>query len=184
MKNIQMKPSVDMEKTDERGGPPLQMELDLVNPTGDIDGFLIQEKEGEAKVYVYYTELDELIQKLRKKRHEHSLKNISVQQLPLSSEDNINAVGAFKACGDVGSFKKYGEYIKSDLWQQKRGRRLKKDEFRCVNCGSNVGLEVHHVSYDRLGDECVDDLRTLCAVCHARVTARSSSLRRRGVLVD
>lgn len=56
----------------------------------------------------------------------------------------------------------------------KRAQRLKIDGYKCRTCGAAAGvgvsLHVHHVTYERLGDEDVErDLITLCAECHAAV---------------
>jgi 5-methylcytosine-specific restriction endonuclease McrA len=39
---------------------------------------------------------------------------------------------------------------------------------KCELCGKRVPLDVHHRTYDRYGDELVDDLIALCRECHAR----------------
>lgn len=55
-------------------------------------------------------------------------------------------------------------------WKAKRQQRLELDGCRCRTCGHDGAiwpLTVHHVSYDRWGDEDVEhDLITLCAACH------------------
>ena len=48
-----------------------------------------------------------------------------------------------------------------------RHRVLKRDGWRCQNCGSSKDLHVHHLTKrSRLGDDALDNLITLCAVCH------------------
>jgi len=48
----------------------------------------------------------------------------------------------------------------------RRNRALRLASYRCATCGARRGLEVHHVTYERLGAERDDDLRVLCAACH------------------
>lgn len=60
----------------------------------------------------------------------------------------------------------YTRYISSDAWREKRKRRLSIDRYRCANCGSRESLQVHHLSYARLGHERMSDLVTLCRGCH------------------
>jgi predicted HNH restriction endonuclease len=73
--------------------------------------------------------------------------------------------------------KEYDSYIKSDAWQQKRAERLQIADFKCEMCGrpearTKNGLQVHHISYQRLGDEDVfNDLICLCPSCHQRIHA-------------
>ena len=63
----------------------------------------------------------------------------------------------------------YKEYIKSAAWYQKRLARLKKDKYTCQKCGDTEFLEVHHLTYDNLGDEPMEDLVCLCRACHQKV---------------
>jgi hypothetical protein len=72
----------------------------------------------------------------------------------------------------------YGKYLHSRAWVVKRRERLALDDYRCRTCGVSTGpLEVHHVTYERLGDENVEtDLITLCRGCHLAIT---ESLKRR-----
>jgi len=60
----------------------------------------------------------------------------------------------------------YQEYIKSHAWRLQRGWRLLKDKNTCQKCGRKHELEVHHLTYDRLGQERDEDLQTLCVRCH------------------
>lgn len=62
----------------------------------------------------------------------------------------------------------YQEYLESPEWAEKRRAVLARAAGRCEACGvEGVPLEVHHRTYERLGDEDVDsDLRALCRACH------------------
>ena len=62
----------------------------------------------------------------------------------------------------------YESYIRSSEWQEKRQERLRIDGFTCKACGTNKDLQVHHLTYDRLSKENMDDLITLCADCHKK----------------
>lgn len=66
----------------------------------------------------------------------------------------------------------YNEYMESDAWANKRFERLKKDNFQCQMCGSAKNLNVHHVTYERLGNEDMNDLVTLCNKCHSKVHSK------------
>ena len=68
----------------------------------------------------------------------------------------------------------YESYIRSCAWQDKRKQRLAIDDFKCQMCGNKENLEVHHVTYDRLGNESMDDLITLCERCHTKVHSAQS----------
>ena len=68
----------------------------------------------------------------------------------------------------------YEEYMRSPQWRLKRGQRLKIDKNTCQQCGATskqYRLEVHHLTYERLGDEGIEDLQTLCIICHPLATS-------------
>ena len=60
----------------------------------------------------------------------------------------------------------YRRYLRSDAWAGRRERALRRAGGRCGRCGAGVPTEVHHLTYERLGDERDDDLLALCAPCH------------------
>jgi 5-methylcytosine-specific restriction endonuclease McrA len=61
----------------------------------------------------------------------------------------------------------YHEYLRSPTWRAIRNGALKNAFFRCERCGRADALEVHHVTYARLGgDELLEDLEVLCETCH------------------
>lgn len=61
----------------------------------------------------------------------------------------------------------YADYLKSPEWAQKRQRALRFAGFRCQLCNSPERLNVHHRTYERLGQELMGDLITLCNDCHS-----------------
>ena len=65
----------------------------------------------------------------------------------------------------------YNAYIHSHDWDLKRDERIEIDNHTCQVCGTNERtLQVHHLSYSNLGDEPMEDLITVCSVCHAIIT--------------
>jgi hypothetical protein len=60
----------------------------------------------------------------------------------------------------------YASYLKSDHWKALSQARRERDGYQCIWCGSNRTLDVHHVTYERFGDEDLDDLVTVCRDCH------------------
>lgn len=66
----------------------------------------------------------------------------------------------------------YDLYMTSAAWKVKRAQRIVDDGGQCTRCGSSDDLQVHHLNYNRLGDEPMDDLRTLCKVCHQKEHGR------------
>lgn len=63
----------------------------------------------------------------------------------------------------------YEAYLHSAQWQKIRSERLRVDNFKCQKCGRPFDLQVHHLIYDRIGHEDINDLITLCKNCHAQI---------------
>lgn len=70
----------------------------------------------------------------------------------------------------------YRAYLASDKWRSLREQVLARDNHQCQTCLSTECLEVHHKTYERLGDEALSDLITLCHDCHEVIT---TTIRRR-----
>ena len=128
--------------------------------TADEDGIMLKENVTGTGIYIYYSEIDNIVQQMRKLRFENE-KRCSENRASTKELQTSNKL----------EFKKLSEYYKTDEWKRKRMNRLRMDAFRCVNCGGSVDLDVHHLGYDRFGVEDVkSDLRTLCRRCHGEVT--------------
>lgn len=59
----------------------------------------------------------------------------------------------------------YTLYLQSPEWAAVRRRKLA-EVSRCEACGGDERLEAHHLTYDRLGYERMEDLEVLCHWCH------------------
>ena len=64
----------------------------------------------------------------------------------------------------------YPEYLQSPEWQRKREDCFASYGKMCAVCGSTQKLEVHHLTYDNIGDEKPYELIPLCHACHERMT--------------
>ena len=62
--------------------------------------------------------------------------------------------------------KEYLAYIESPIWKELRETVLERDNCRCTKCGHKNQLQAHHVTYERLFNEEINDLVTLCKHCH------------------
>jgi hypothetical protein len=60
----------------------------------------------------------------------------------------------------------YEQYLRTAHWYRQRNRALKLAEHRCHRCDANRQLQVHHLCYDRLGEELDSDLEVVCRGCH------------------
>lgn len=64
--------------------------------------------------------------------------------------------------------RKHDTYLKSDKWKRLRAKILERDRFLCQGCLTERATEVHHYSYDNLGDEFAWQLVSICRKCHER----------------
>jgi hypothetical protein len=61
--------------------------------------------------------------------------------------------------------KEYKKYLKLDHWKG-LSRRIRQERGNCQECGKKYNLNVHHLNYDRIGNELESDLIVLCKWCH------------------
>src|SRR5574337_534896 len=62
--------------------------------------------------------------------------------------------------------KEYLTYLKTPGWQAKRKRTLEFYGRRCAVCYKGGLVDIHHRTYNRLGNELDTDLIVLCRECH------------------
>jgi 5-methylcytosine-specific restriction endonuclease McrA len=60
----------------------------------------------------------------------------------------------------------YRRYIRSPRWRAKRAAVILRARGLCERCHTWPIVNVHHLSYDRLGDERPEDLLGVCVKCH------------------
>lgn len=68
----------------------------------------------------------------------------------------------------------YYQYLRTKTWREKANERLKRDGYQCVLCGSAKNLSVHHITYENIGFEKMDDLISVCKGCHEKLHEHDS----------
>ena len=63
----------------------------------------------------------------------------------------------------------YEHYLGTGQWQEKRKLVFKRDNYQCQKCGTGKNLNVHHITYENLYNEEIEDLTTLCKPCHEKI---------------
>jgi hypothetical protein len=76
--------------------------------------------------------------------------------------------------GELG-YRWYEDYLSSPHWASIR-RRFLASSCCAPGCSSTRRLQLHHVSYARLGAEEAGDVRTLCEPCHRLLHRLAGSL--------
>lgn len=64
------------------------------------------------------------------------------------------------------------QYMLSAEWYELRTLVFIRDKHTCQSCGSQTSLNCHHVTYQHLGAESLDQLTTLCTTCHTALHKR------------
>jgi hypothetical protein len=64
---------------------------------------------------------------------------------------------------------KYYLYLTSTDWKNKRDQVLKRDKNICQKCLIKTADDVHHLTYENLGNENLIDLISICNSCHKEI---------------
>lgn len=64
----------------------------------------------------------------------------------------------------------YLDYLATPRWRAISRAMIARANHRCQSegCWSRYRLQVHHLTYDHLGDERICDVKVLCDGCHRR----------------
>jgi hypothetical protein len=75
----------------------------------------------------------------------------------------------------------YWAYLRTDWWRERRQRALRRAKHRCELTGATDHLEVHHVTYERIGCERDSDLIVIYEPVHETIhnTGRGQWSRRK-----
>ena len=65
----------------------------------------------------------------------------------------------------------YNAYLRTDEWKQKRRLVILRAQGICEGCRCERASEVHHLTYDHVGEEFLFELVALCDACHKRFHA-------------
>lgn len=63
----------------------------------------------------------------------------------------------------------YEEYLQSPAWQEKRRLVLTRALGICEGCAVNEAKQIHHTTYEHVGDEFLFELVAVCDACHDRL---------------
>ena len=95
----------------------------------------------------------------------HALREAGIvkyyEVMGLYFEGHAETMNHAKACA-MG----YSDYLKSEHWHCTRGNALRQGYSTCIRCGKGTELNVHHLTYDNIGEERPEDLTVLCNDCH------------------
>lgn len=65
----------------------------------------------------------------------------------------------------------YKEFLGTSYWAEVRRQKLEEANYQCASCGRTERLQVHHTTYDIIGEELenLEFLDVLCEDCHKRL---------------
>lgn len=72
-------------------------------------------------------------------------------------------------------WRRHAEVMRSPEWSAKRLQVLSRCQGVCEGCGVHRASHVHHLTYDRLGNEMLFDLVAVCKPCHDLIHGRDTS---------
>lgn len=72
----------------------------------------------------------------------------------------------------------YQEYLRSPEWARRRALVLQRAGGKCEGCLSRRATEVHHTTYDHVGQELLFELVALCSTCHRTIHKDKATSRR------
>lgn len=104
-------------------------------------------------------------------RHEHVdakyLAGVVLKALP--SHNDIP--GLIKQWRDVHPdwWEWYNDYLSSEEWKLRRSKVMTRCLGLCEGCLDNHASQVHHLTYEHVGEEFLFELVGLCASCHDRL---------------
>jgi len=65
-------------------------------------------------------------------------------------------------------FEWYDQYLASPEWKERRRKVLLRAQGICEGCRDAAATEVHHLTYDNVGEEFLWQLVAICHECHER----------------
>ena len=86
---------------------------------------------------------------------------------PDDDEDFDDVIYEAKRILSHNKRKEHRDYLSSPEWKIFRVHIIQRDMAICQDCGG-LGHHVHHINYENLGQEEMDDCILLCRKCHGR----------------
>lgn len=96
-------------------------------------------------------------------------------------ERRQNAVAMEREARGADWWARYDAYLLTPRWQELRRRVLARSRGLCeafMDGCNRTATEVHHLTYDHVGDEPIFDLAAVCHRCHDRITVRDRENRK------
>jgi hypothetical protein len=100
----------------------------------------------------------------------------------LRSEQRLEAAGGIQNIIDIATLSQpwspptnedwYNFYLKSDAWKLKRRKVRDRCGGVCEGCRDHPVTQVHHLTYEHVGNELLYELVGLCDACHERAHER------------
>jgi hypothetical protein len=100
--------------------------------------------------------------------------DLDLEAVPLWSDDIADrAMKAAKFAAASAQAEKnqewidrYQSHLASDYWHALRQKALRRDNWLCQGCLEAAAEHIHHMTYERLGQELLCDVVSLCTDCH------------------
>lgn len=99
--------------------------------------------------------------------HRYVRLNYSISKIPAFDENKSNMLWAvYKKKRNDDWKEKYPAYLQTQEWKIKREEVFRRDNYLCQFCHHYSATQVHHLSYDNIFNEPLEDLVAICRTCH------------------
>lgn len=103
---------------------------------------------------------------------------VRVKKQPIRSDLSKKAQPS-KANKQKPEYKLYQKYLRSDKFKEVKTIVHTRDNERCVCCGRETDLQVHHITYQHLGcggEIEANDCILMCKICHSAISRAKGNL--------
>jgi 5-methylcytosine-specific restriction endonuclease McrA len=97
------------------------------------------------------------------------LADFFTNQVDLSKEDHrtMNKIlKAHKTFKRKNRYKRYKARLADPSWRKLKSQNIRDRGYVCESCSSEHRIELHHITYENLGSEKLEDMALLCRNCH------------------
>lgn len=77
----------------------------------------------------------------------------------------------------IASYDDYSQHLHSQYWRTIREIALAKSKYKCSRCRTKDYLNAHHLTYENVGNERIEDIQILCRMCHEKEHVDNNSTR-------
>lgn len=106
--------------------------------------------------------------------HEYAYQGCTDDLEPLCAMLYTEILTVYRQTFSVGRRAVYCAYLHTDHWAEVRQKVMRRARGWCEGCGEHRATEVHHLTYDHVGNEMLFELVALCRECHEKLKGEAA----------